>query len=101
MTELGNAYRLRPDVRYRNIGGEGVLLCQEAAEVIGVNELGVRVVELIDSDLGVEAVVERLRVEFDAPQEALSRDVRRYIDELVDAGVLERRAQAPGASGEG
>jgi len=97
---MGEAYRLRPDVRYRNIGGEGVLLCQEVAEVIGVNELGVRVIELIDADLSVAAVIERLGSEFDAPPQTLFRDVHRYIGELIEAGVLESTPQQSAAPGE-
>ncbi len=34
------------DTRYRNIGGEGVVVRQTASEVLVLNEIGVRLLEL-------------------------------------------------------
>lgn len=97
MKETGKAYRLRSDVRYRNIGGEGVLLCQQSAGVVGVNGLGIRIVELIDADGELRRVRETLLQEYDVSAEELCGDIDRYVHDLVEAGVLEPVSRMDGA----
>jgi pyrroloquinoline quinone biosynthesis protein D len=84
--------RLRREVRFRNVGGEGVVLRQEAREVLVVNGVGARVLELLDGRRSVAEVAAVLREERDAPPEAIERDVEAFVDELLAAGVVEMQA---------
>jgi hypothetical protein len=84
--------RLRREVRFRNVGGEGVVLRQEAREVLVVNGVGARVLELLDGRRSVAEVAAVLREERDAPPEAIERDVGAFVDELLAAGVVEMQA---------
>ena len=83
-------YRRVADVRYRVLDGEAVVLRQRAAEVLGLNRVGSRVLELVDGETGVPELLDRLADEFEVERATLEADVRVFLDELVAAGVLER-----------
>ena len=80
---------LRPDVRYRLLLDEAVVIRQDAAEVLGLNLVGARVLELIDEGLSESTILERLLQEFDVTPRQLQADVRDFIAELRDLGVIE------------
>ena len=80
------------DTRYRNIGGEGVVVRQTAGEVLVLNEIGVRVLELLEAALPVSGLLDALDAEYEIDRPTLERDVLAYLQELVDAGVIERVA---------
>ena len=77
------------DTRYRNIGGEGVVVRQTASEVLVLNEIGVRVLELLEAALPVSGLLDALDAEYEIDRPTLERDVLVYLQELVDAGVIE------------
>ena len=83
------APRLRPDVRFRQVAGEGIVLRQKAGEVLVVNEVGARVVALLGEGLTLPAILARLEGEFDAEPERLAADVNGFLEELRAAGVVE------------
>ena len=82
-------FRPRREVRFRTVAGEGVVLRQEAREVLVLNGVGIRVLELLDGRRTVDAVVAVLASERAAAPETIARDVGVYLGELVAAGVVE------------
>lgn len=97
-------YRLAPDVRFRVVSGEGVVVRQDAGEVLVVNGVAARVLELLDprrmegddpvsgpADLppgrSFDEMLAPLQEEFDATEEEIARDLRGFLDELVAGGV--------------
>jgi hypothetical protein len=81
--------RARRDIRFRTIGEEGVVIRQEAGEVLVVNEVGARVLALLDGRCSVDALVARLAEEFEVDAAVLRRDLAAYLEELLAGGVLE------------
>lgn len=78
------------DTRYRNIGDEGVVVRQTAGEVLVLNEIGVRVLELLEVAVPVSGLLDALDAEYTVDRATLERDVLAYLQELMDAGVIER-----------
>jgi hypothetical protein len=91
---LSTVLRRRPDVRYRRIEGEAVVLRQSAAEVLVLNEVGAAVLDLADGEQTVGAWIEALIEEYDADPAALAREVLAFAGELREAGLLETLAEA-------
>lgn len=89
MIETGTVLKRCADTRYRNIGGEGVVVRQTAGEVLVLNEIGVRVLELLETTLPVSGLLDALDAEYEIDRPTLERDVLAYLRELVDAGVIE------------
>ena len=82
-------FRPRPDVRFRVVGDEAVVVRQEEAEVIALNDVGASILALLDSRRSVGEVLDALVEEYDVDRESLSSDLTRFLSELRDAGVVE------------
>lgn len=76
------------DIRFRRVGAEAVVLAQDAGEVLVVNEVGARILELADGETPVKDWLRVLEAEYDVPAAALQEDVARYLDELLEKGVF-------------
>ncbi|MGH9324039.1 MAG: PqqD family protein [Vicinamibacteria bacterium] len=87
-------FRPRSDVRFRVVGNEAVVVLQDAAEVIALNDMGGCLLTLLDSGRSVDALVEALSAEYDVDGETLRRDVESFLAELREAGVVEE-VEAP------
>ena len=85
---LRAVYALRPDVRFRRVAEEAVVLAQDQGEVLVLNEVGARVLELIDGRKAAEEWLPGLLVEYGVEEAALRSDVARYLGELLDGGVI-------------
>jgi hypothetical protein len=83
------SFALRRDVRYRLLLNEAVVIRQDAAEVLGLNLVGARVLELIDDGLAESEILESLVQEFDVARKELHVDVQAFIAELIELDVVE------------
>jgi hypothetical protein len=78
-----------PDVRFRKVEDEAVVLRQNAAEVMVLNEVGARILDLADGVTPIEQWVDALFDEFEVDRATLEQDVLEFAVEMADAGVLE------------
>jgi hypothetical protein len=83
-----------PDVRFRRLGDESVVVKQSAGEVFVLNGVGGRVLELADGTVDIPGLVDRLGQEFDAGRDEIAIEVERFARELQDAGLIELLAEA-------
>lgn len=89
----GEVLRRRRDVRYRHLEPECIVVRQEASEVLVLNQLGGRVLELVDGQHTVGALIRTVSAEHrEVALADVERDVRRFLAELLAAGVVERAA---------
>jgi Coenzyme PQQ synthesis protein D (PqqD) len=90
-------FRLAADVRFRVVVEEGVVLRQESAEVLIVNPVGARLLDLVAPGQTLLQITDRLEEEFDVTREQLDEDVAVFLGELLGLGVIQRAdADAPG-----
>jgi hypothetical protein len=71
------------------VADEAVVVRQEDAEVLAINEVGASILELLDSSRSVRAVVAELLEQYDVDPRQLQTDVERFLRELRDAGVIQ------------
>jgi len=90
MTNDAAIFKPRPDVRFRVVGDEAVVVRQEDAEVIALNDVGASVLSLLDARRSVRDVLDALLEQYDVDRESLSSDLARFLSELRDAGVVEQ-----------
>ncbi len=81
--------RRRDDVRYRIVGDEAVVIRQNAAEVLALNDVGARVLELIDGGTTMGGLVDAMFEEYDVAREDLARDVVGFVESIREAGIVE------------
>jgi hypothetical protein len=90
--------RRRPDVRYRVIDGEAVVIRQSAAEVLVINEVGARILALADGSAPIASWARTLVAEYDTEEPVLLSDLLAFAGDLLASGVLED-AGGPGSGG--
>ena len=96
MTTLETIYRRAPDVRYRILEDEAVVIRQRAGEVLGLNALGARLLDALDGAKSVGAVLAELASGYAVERATLERDVLAFYSELAAQGLLEvGAAKAP------
>jgi len=83
-----DAIRLSPDIRYRTITPEGIVVHLERGEVVVVNELGIRILELIEKTGSLSAVIDNLSETYDASRNRITADVQRFCDDMRGHGLL-------------
>jgi pyrroloquinoline quinone biosynthesis protein D len=83
-------FRRASDVRFRAVDDETVVIRQEAAEALVLNEVAGRILDLCDGRRTLAAIVAQLQEEYDVAAEELTADVQAYLQELVETGVVTR-----------
>ena len=78
-----------PDVRFRIVDREAVVVRQTGAEVLVLSEVAARILALADGVRPVSAWIETLSTEYAVDRETLERDVLRFAAVLADEGILE------------
>jgi PqqD family protein of HPr-rel-A system len=86
--QTGFEPELHHDVVFRPVGEEGVVIDQRKPEVIVVNALGLRVLQLLKEDISLAGLLKSLEDEYEAPAEEIRADVARFLDELRERGML-------------
>ena len=74
--------RLSPDVVFRNLDGEAVLLDLGSGTYFGLNEVGTRIWQMIEAGVDEPAIVASLSAEYAAEPATIAADVRRLLGEL-------------------
>jgi hypothetical protein len=82
-------FRRSGDVRYRHVPPETVVVRVEVPETMVLNEVGGRVLELLDGCRRVEEVLAAIVAEFDVERGQARADLLRFLGELRSCGALE------------
>ena len=96
--DLDSVLRLRGSVRYRLLDGEAVVVLQREAEVLGLNEVGSRLLTLLDGRTTLGGAIERLAAEYVVDRAILQREMLAFAADLIAHGVTE--AVPPAADAE-
>jgi len=91
---MPSAFRIAPDVRYRVIDDEAVVVRQREGDVLVFNQVAARVIQLVGEGLSPQQIGDCAVDEFDAPEAMIREDVETFLDELESLNVVERLAPA-------
>lgn len=80
-----------PDVIYRDIGGEAVLLNLKTGKYYGLNAVGLRIWQLVLENGDLEEVARVMLDEFDVSFDQLQFDINRLVSSLEENGLLVRQ----------
>ncbi len=94
--------RPSPEVLFRELQGEAVLLDLRSQRYYGLDLVGTRIWQLVEEHGQEEAILEGLEAEFDASREQLSQDLRDFLAGLEERQLILRDASpAPGSGDSG
>lgn len=85
---MNQRLQISPDVMFRELEGEAVLLDLKSQRYFGLDAVGTRSWQLL-SELGsTSAVTEALLLEFDVSRRRLEEDLQAFFSRLTDAGLV-------------
>lgn len=87
-----------PDVVFREVGGEAVILDLSTERYYGLDATGTRIWQLVAEDGSVAGVRRRMLEEFEVDAEELDRDLEELLGKLLAEGLL-RPAADPTSPG--
>ncbi len=87
--------RIAPDVLFRELVGEAVLLDLKTQRYYGLDTIGTRIWQLLSEQKRTDAVYEAMLAEFEVDDTQLRQDLDAFIHELEDAGLIELQRPEP------
>ena len=72
-----------------DLDGEAVLLDVNSGKYFGLNEVGARIMELLQEPTSVGDVMKTLLEEFDADKESMSEDLQSFLSEMVEHQLVQ------------
>ena len=78
-----------PDVLFRVVGNEAVLLNLKTELYLGLDPVGTEMWVVLTSTSSIQAAYESLLQEFDVAPERLRQDLNDFIEKLLDQGLIE------------
>jgi hypothetical protein len=85
-------FNISEEVLSQEVNGETVLLDLEGEAYFGLNEVGTRIWQLLQSEPTVVETLNTLSEEYDVSREQLENDVGDLLDKLADAGLIKLRS---------
>jgi len=82
------SYRISDNAIRQNVGDESVILNLDNGQYYGLDEIGSRMLDLIEQHGQVDTVVDVLVDEYDAEVEKIATDLRELLDELKEQGIV-------------
>lgn len=89
-----------PDVMFRELGGESVLLDLKTERYLGLDEVGTRMWNVLIGSPSIQAAYAELAAEYDVESDRLKKDLEELIVKLVAEGLIVVGAEN-GAGGDG
>jgi hypothetical protein len=87
-----------PDVLFRLVGEEGVLVNLNTELYLGLNPVGTRMWSVLGSTNSIQAAYDQLLQEYEIDPAQLRADLEEFIDQLIGQKLIEARSQPEGGS---
>jgi len=95
MMNTSHIWKIDEHVRFRRLFDEGVVIHQEQAETVVLNDTGVTFLELCDGQRKTGDIISTMSETFDIDSETLLEDLRPFIQELAELGIIQRVDDTP------
>ena len=82
-----------PDVLFRFVGEEAVLLHLKTETYLGLDQIGTRMWDVLTRAPSIQAAYDALLDEFDVEPARLRQDMGEFLEELVGQGLIEVGSQ--------
>ena len=86
--ELSEKFEISPEVVFRDVQGEEVILDLKSGIYFGLDEVGALIWKLLAEGAAVSKIVEALTAEYRVSEEKAEEDILRLVKELRRKGLL-------------
>jgi hypothetical protein len=98
LEQMGNAPQPHPDIAWRRVGEEVVVVNLRTNRIYSLNHTGARLWELLSAGHDREAAEAALMTEFDVDEDELRREVAAVLEELGKEGLILEAVPRPDES---
>jgi len=97
MPQLELTQKVSPaqEVLMQSLAGEAVLLNLQSEEYFGLDEIGTRMLEVLQESDSIQSAYYQLLEEYDVEPELLKTDLLDFVQQLVDRGLAIAVSQTP------
>ena len=81
--------KVSPDVLFRVVGDEGVLVNLKTERYLGLNPVGTRMWNVLSSASSIQAAYDELLQEYEVEPTQLRADLQEFIDQLLSQQLIE------------
>lgn len=85
---LRHSITVAPDIVFREVDGEAVILNLDSGLYFGLDQVGTRIWHLIQEHGSLQKIFETMCEEFDVGSDTLERDLLGLMDELCAKGLV-------------
>ena len=89
MSSQDRIWKINSSVRFRRLFDEGVLINQDKAEALVLNDTAISFLEACDGERTVAEIMAALTADFDVTAEQLTADLAPFIEQLAAEGIIE------------
>ena len=90
--DLNQVVTLSPDVISQEVSGETVLLDLNSEHYFGLDEVGTRIWQLIDSSGNLQEIYDTMLSEYEVEADQLLEDMTRLLGDIEKAGLVALKA---------
>ncbi|MDG1389174.1 MAG: PqqD family protein [Halioglobus sp.] len=90
--DLNQVVTLSPDVISQEVSGETVLLDLNSEHYFGLDEVGTRIWQLIDSSGNLQEIYDTILSEYEVEADQLLEDMTQLLGDIEKAGLVELKA---------
>ncbi|MCB1033152.1 MAG: PqqD family protein [Acidobacteria bacterium] len=98
---MSRPLKVSPDVMFRELQGEAVLLDLKSQKYFGLDAVGTRIWQLLETETPRTAMLDALLEEFEVSRDQLRADLSAFLERLEAAGLIQLEARGPGQDREG
>ena len=95
MNQGKTVWKVDPSVRFRHLLDEAVLIHQDRAEAMVLNDTAIRFIEGCDGRRSVDEIIADMVEEFEVSAEELAADLAPFIEQLAEEGIIEPAPTSP------
>jgi Coenzyme PQQ synthesis protein D (PqqD) len=81
--------RVPDDVLISNLQEESVILNLDSERYYGLDDVGTRILTLLNTSDSIEAAYEKLAQEYDVDEEVLRKDLLTLVENLLEQGIVQ------------
>ena len=90
MTADMTVWKVQPSVRFRRLFDEAVLIHQQKAEALVLNDTAISFIEACDGERSVADIIDGMTGDFEVSAEQLAEDLAPFIEQLAAEGIIEQ-----------
>jgi hypothetical protein len=90
---FSSSVRVAPDVMFRLVGDEGVLVNLNTERYLGLNAVGTRMWTVLGGAASIQHAYEQLLEEYDVEPSRLRADLHEFVDRLLGQQLIETHAE--------